>query len=193
MTHCNHLRAGFLAMMIASLFALVLAVPVFGQQAATATIEGIVTDQNNAVVPGAKVTVKNVDTGLTREITTDSSGIYRITALPPEPIKSPPAAGLRRKQIQLGHADGRPETQSRSRAARERQRGGRDHLAGASARNHAHQRLRLGRRTAGSLAAGQRAQLPRFRHAHARRRARFDARRRPLVRRTARHVQQRPD
>ncbi|MCG3159925.1 MAG: hypothetical protein JMDDDDMK_00950 [Acidobacteria bacterium] len=83
MTHCNHLRAGFLAMMIASLFALVLAVPVFGQQAATATIEGIVTDQNNAVVPGAKVTVKNVDTGLTREITTDSSGIYRITALPP--------------------------------------------------------------------------------------------------------------
>jgi len=70
-------------MMIASVFALALASPVFGQQAATATIEGIVTDPQNAVIPGAKVTVKNVDNGLTREITTDDSGIYRIAALPP--------------------------------------------------------------------------------------------------------------
>ncbi|MGH9938343.1 MAG: carboxypeptidase-like regulatory domain-containing protein, partial [Blastocatellia bacterium] len=79
----NHLRFSFVTMMIASLFALVLAAPVFGQQAATATIEGVVTDPQSAVVPGAKVSIKNVDTGLTREITTDSSGIYRITTLPP--------------------------------------------------------------------------------------------------------------
>src|SRR5262249_11127603 len=55
----------------------------YGQQAATATIEGIVTDPNNAAVPGAKVTIKNVDTGLKREVTTDTNGIYRIAALPP--------------------------------------------------------------------------------------------------------------
>src|SRR5262245_46483511 len=79
----NHLRFYFLTMMIASVVALALAAPVFGQQAATATIEGVVTDPQNAVIPGAKVTVKNVDTGLTREITTDDSGIYRIAALPP--------------------------------------------------------------------------------------------------------------
>ncbi len=78
-----HLRLKFLTTMIAALFALILVVPAFGQQAATATIEGIVTDPNAAVVPGAKVTVKNVDTGLTREIVTDESGIYRIAALPP--------------------------------------------------------------------------------------------------------------
>ena len=55
----------------------------FGQQAATATIEGVVNDPNNAVVVGARVTARNVDTGLVREITTDSSGIYRLIALPP--------------------------------------------------------------------------------------------------------------
>src|SRR5215468_1520093 len=83
MTLRNHPRLNFLTMMIASLFALALVAPVFGQQAATATIEGIVTDPNKAAVPGAKVTVKNLDIGLSREIITDDSGIYRIAALPP--------------------------------------------------------------------------------------------------------------
>jgi outer membrane receptor protein involved in Fe transport len=83
MTLRNTPRFIFLTMMIASAFALILALPVFGQQAATATIEGIVTDANKAAVPGAKVTVKKLDTGLTREITTDDTGIYRIASLPP--------------------------------------------------------------------------------------------------------------
>ncbi len=83
MTLSNQPRFNFLTIMIVSLCALALAAPVFGQQAATATIEGVVTDPNNAVIPGAKVSIKNVDTGLTRSITTDNSGIYRITALPP--------------------------------------------------------------------------------------------------------------
>ncbi len=83
MTNRNHPRFKFLPAMIASLLALILVVPAFGQQSATATIEGVVTDQNNAVVAGAKVTVRNIATGLTREITTDGSGIYRVVALPP--------------------------------------------------------------------------------------------------------------
>ena len=49
---------------------------VFGQQAVTATIEGVVTDPNKAAVPGAKVTVKNLDIGLTRDVTTDGSGLF---------------------------------------------------------------------------------------------------------------------
>ncbi len=53
------------------------------QQSATATIEGIVSDANNAVVPNAKVVIRSVDTGFTREITTDASGIYRLPNLPP--------------------------------------------------------------------------------------------------------------
>ena len=83
MTIRNHPRFNFTTAIIASLFALALAASVFGQQAVTATIEGVVTDPNKAAVPGAKVTVKNPDIGLTRETTTDGSGLYRMAALPP--------------------------------------------------------------------------------------------------------------
>src|SRR5206468_3703158 len=56
MTLRNHIRFDFLTMMIASVFALVLAAPIFGQQAATATIEGAVT-----LTVGQKL---NLDLGL---------------------------------------------------------------------------------------------------------------------------------
>ena len=38
------------------------------------TILGTVTDPNGAIVPGAKVTVKNTSTGLERSTTTDDDG-----------------------------------------------------------------------------------------------------------------------
>ena len=44
---------------------LLLAVPVFAQRF-TAAIRGTVTDPSNAVIVGAKVTLKNEETGLTR-------------------------------------------------------------------------------------------------------------------------------
>ncbi|MFN7929858.1 MAG: TonB-dependent receptor [Blastocatellia bacterium] len=56
---------------------------VFAQQAATATIEGVVTDQNAAVMPNATITARNVNTGLERTITTDADGLYRLPLLPP--------------------------------------------------------------------------------------------------------------
>src|SRR5688572_15220709 len=83
MTFRKHPLFNILTTMMASAFAVVLAVSVFGQQAATATIEGIVTDQNNSAVSGAKVTLRNTSIGLIREINTDENGIYRIAALPP--------------------------------------------------------------------------------------------------------------
>lgn len=45
-------------------------------------IEGLVTDPSGAVVPGAKVTVSNIETGFQRTATTDSDGLYRIPLLP---------------------------------------------------------------------------------------------------------------
>ncbi|MCI0337238.1 MAG: TonB-dependent receptor [Acidobacteria bacterium] len=69
--------------LMAMLLILLAFAPVFGQQAATATIEGVITDPNGAVVQSAKIVARNADTGFTREITTDDSGIYRLTALPP--------------------------------------------------------------------------------------------------------------
>ncbi len=45
-------------------------------------ITGVITDSSGAVVPGAKVTVANVGTGLTRETTTDAEGYYLVAELP---------------------------------------------------------------------------------------------------------------
>ena len=45
-------------------------------------ILGTVTDSSGAVVPGATVTIKNVDTGLTRTLTTSDDGSYSAPELP---------------------------------------------------------------------------------------------------------------
>jgi hypothetical protein len=51
-------------------------------QRTTASLRGTVSDPTNAVISGAKVTVKGEDTGLTRSTTTNSSGLYSFTDLP---------------------------------------------------------------------------------------------------------------
>ncbi len=66
---------------LAASFVLVFAVPALAQRS-TATIRGVVSDPTSAVVSGAKVTIKNEETGLTRSGTTNSSGIYSFTDLP---------------------------------------------------------------------------------------------------------------
>jgi len=51
-------------------------------QAVNGTIEGVVTDQSGAALPGVNVTVANLDTGDTRLVVTNSSGVYRAPLLP---------------------------------------------------------------------------------------------------------------
>src|SRR5882724_542902 len=51
-------------------------------QVTTATIVGTVTDPGGSIVPGAQVTAKNVDTGLTRTVLSSDAGTYRIEFLP---------------------------------------------------------------------------------------------------------------
>src|SRR5690349_2787579 len=46
------------------------------------TISGSCRDASGALIPGASVTIKNVDTGLTRELVTDEQGRYSAPNLP---------------------------------------------------------------------------------------------------------------
>lgn len=51
-------------------------------QSTTATIIGTISDPSGGQVPNAQVTAKNVDTGLTRTVTSGEDGSYRIEFLP---------------------------------------------------------------------------------------------------------------
>jgi len=55
------------------------AAPVRAQSAA-ATLQGTVSDEQGAILPGASITITNVDTGLTRPIVSDSRGWYHAAA-----------------------------------------------------------------------------------------------------------------
>jgi hypothetical protein len=52
-------------------------------QAATGNIRGAVTDPNGEALPNATVTIKNVETGLERKLTTNSEGLYTADNLQP--------------------------------------------------------------------------------------------------------------
>jgi hypothetical protein len=52
-------------------------------QAIGATLQGTITDEQGAVMPGATVVITNTETGLTREGVSDERGWYRVIALPP--------------------------------------------------------------------------------------------------------------
>ena len=70
------------AVVWAGVVMLVWALAGFGQ-VTTGTILGEVSDSSGALVPGAKVTIRNVDTGISRTATTDAAGRYRIPQLGP--------------------------------------------------------------------------------------------------------------
>jgi hypothetical protein len=52
-----------------------------GQATNAGDISGIVTDTTGAAVPGATVTVLNVDTGITKDYTTNDSGVYDTSSI----------------------------------------------------------------------------------------------------------------
>jgi hypothetical protein len=57
--------------------------PAFAQNP-TFSLEGVVSDAQQAVLPGATVTITNTATGLTRTVTTDAGGRYVFTTMPTE-------------------------------------------------------------------------------------------------------------
>src|SRR5260370_4276128 len=75
-------RAVARRVLILAAFVFAVAAPASAQKP-TFDIEGVVTDAQQAVLPGATVTLQNVATGLSREIATDANGRYVFTSLPP--------------------------------------------------------------------------------------------------------------
>lgn len=62
---------------------LLLAMPLAAvAQVTSATIVGTISDPSGAIAPGAQVTARNVDTGLTRTVTSGDDGTYRLEFLP---------------------------------------------------------------------------------------------------------------
>src|ERR1700692_3664151 len=78
MTHSQLLRS----FVVIFALALCLGQAVLFAQYTTASLSGFITDPSGRPVPGAKVTVENVGTGLVRAFTTSEDGSYLFPALP---------------------------------------------------------------------------------------------------------------
>ncbi|HEX8284882.1 MAG TPA: carboxypeptidase regulatory-like domain-containing protein [Pyrinomonadaceae bacterium] len=62
---------------------LVCTAPLALAQVTSGSLQGVVLDPNNAAVAGATVKITNVETGISRETTTNAEGFYRVTNLNP--------------------------------------------------------------------------------------------------------------
>src|ERR1700733_11703850 len=62
---------------------LCLAAAGFAQSTNSSDLRGTVTDPSGAVVPGVKVTLLNLDTGITTNLTTNDAGIYDAVSIRP--------------------------------------------------------------------------------------------------------------
>ena len=68
--------------LLSALLSVSLTAPAFAQsQAANGTIEGTVSDSSGGVLPGATVTITNVDTGAERVVISNDKGLYRAPLL----------------------------------------------------------------------------------------------------------------
>ena len=67
---------------VALMVATSVAHPLAQSQAVNGTIEGTITDQSGAALPGVSVTVSNIDTGDTRVVVSNATGVYRAPLLP---------------------------------------------------------------------------------------------------------------
>ena len=69
-----------LVIAVAMLSFLLLYAQAFGQ---SGSLSGTVTDESQAVLPGASITATNVEISVETTITTNNAGVYGFTSLPP--------------------------------------------------------------------------------------------------------------
>src|SRR6266481_1646690 len=80
-TFSRQLGTRYFSLALATFFLVALMAGIAAGQVTTGSLQGVVTDPNKAVVPGATVKITNVDTGQSREATTNDEGFYRVTNL----------------------------------------------------------------------------------------------------------------
>src|SRR5665213_2387238 len=73
---------GMLAILVTVVLGFWLSAPV-NAQVVGATLTGAVTDASGATIPAAQLSIKNVATGVTRDLTADSAGFYTAPDLLP--------------------------------------------------------------------------------------------------------------
>ena len=78
-----------------------LTVPAFGQLS-TAQLAGKVTDTSGAVIPGATVTMTQIETGAVRSVVSDGDGAYLVSNLSPGPYRLEVALQGFRTYVQIG-------------------------------------------------------------------------------------------
>ncbi len=71
---------------VGALLAVALAAPL-AAQVSLATVTGLISDEAQAVIPGASVTIRNVDTGIEAKAETNESGYYTVISLQPGPYE----------------------------------------------------------------------------------------------------------
>ena len=131
--------------------------------AQNAQITGSVKDSSGAIIPGATVTARNADTGLTRAAVTDDSGDFRLPSLPPGRYSvSTELQRLQHRNAARHRPDHRPDGDHQLRAeAGGRCRNGHGHRRVADRRRHAIRRVDVGVDAADSGSAGGVAPLDR--------------------------------
>src|SRR5712671_6459076 len=82
----NSLKKSVFTLGVFLAFVFCFSVPVHAQVTG-ATLSGTVTDASGAVIAGAEVSVRNTATGITKDTTTDSAGLYSIPNLIPGPYE----------------------------------------------------------------------------------------------------------
>src|SRR5215204_6555677 len=80
---CEFSLRSLVARTLTLLALLVCTAPFATAQVTSGSLQGVVLDPNNAAVAGATVKVTNVETGISRETTTNAEGFYRVTNLNP--------------------------------------------------------------------------------------------------------------
>ena len=175
-------------------------VPALAQSTGSA-IQGTVTDEQGAIMPGAAVIVANVQTGCTRDVVTDERGWYRATGDPARRLRGARhAAGLRHAgSPRLDRDDRAGGHGQRVASAREPRGIGDRHRRGAAGRDDAQHAGHDGDARIARQPAAHQPQLRRTRHARARRHRRRRRRRhragpdRSQQQLHGRRRQQRPD